>query len=88
MNGFQIRTKESKLRTLTHNSLFRIISRISEYSRIKPVLDAITAMDHDTMFPCLYEFIIKKDTPLHIKQFMMAMSHEVGRQCFVPKMVC
>ena len=75
------------MRTPTHNSLFGIIGRISEYSRIKPALDAIAATDHDTMFPRFYEFIIKEDTPLRMKQFAMAMSHEVGRQCFVPKMV-
>ena len=69
------------------DSLFRIISRISEYSRIKPAIDAITAMNNDTMLPCLYKFIIEKNPPLCMEQFAMAVSHEVGRWCFTAKMV-
>ena len=69
------------------DSLFRIISRISEYSRIKLAIDAITATNNDTMLPCLYKFIVKKDPPLCMEHLTMAMSHEVGRWCFTTKMV-
>ena len=39
------------------------------------------------MLPCFYKFIVKEDIPLCMKQLAMAMSHEVGRWCFTPKMV-
>ena len=40
------------------------------------------------MFPRFYEFIIKEDSPLRMKQLAMAMGHEVSRWCSPPKMVC
>ena len=67
--------------------LFGIISRIGEYLRIKPAINAITTANNDTVLPCLYKFIVKKNPPLCMEQLAMAVSHEVGRWCFTAKMV-
>ena len=69
------------------DSLFGIIGRIGEYSRIKPVINAITTANNDTVLPCLYKLIVKKNPPLCMEQLAMAVSHEVGRWGFTAKMV-
>ena len=87
--SYQVKTigPESKTIYAGTDSLFGIVSGIGEYLKIKPVIDTITTMNDNPMFPCLYKFIVKKDSPLCMEHLTMAMSHEVGRWCFTTKMV-
>ena len=70
------------------DSLFGIVSGIGEYSKIKPAIDTITTTNDDSMLPCLYKFIVKKDFPLCMEHLAMAVSHEVGRWCFTKMVTC
>jgi len=72
--------------SIQDNALFRIISGVGKYPRIKPSLDTVAATNNDSVFPCFKEFIIKEDQPLCMQQFAMTMGHEVGRQCFTTEM--
>ena len=52
------RDAESSYVYAEQHSLFRVVGQISEYSRIKSVLNTIAAMNDDAVFPRLYKFII------------------------------
>ena len=45
-------------------TLFQVISRVGEYSRVESASDSIPTQDDYSMLPSFKEFIIKKYLPL------------------------
>ena len=60
--------KENKLR-----SLFWVICRICEDTRIKPSKDTISTTDNSPVFPCINKFIINQSIHLFVKKFSSTM---------------
>jgi hypothetical protein len=56
--------------------LFRVITGMSEYPKVEMSPHTIAAGNRNAMFPCIDELFIKKDLPLCVYEFTMAMCHE------------
>ena len=50
--------------------------------------DVITTLNHDSVFICFQEFIIKDDCPLGMIDLSMAMGHEYTVWALSTKMFC
>ena len=67
--------------------LFWIIGRISEDPRVKAMLNSITTAYHDSMFAGFYKFVIEQNSPLRMKEFPVAMCHEVSTGTFTTEVL-
>jgi hypothetical protein len=52
------------------------------YLRVKSTLNTITTVYHDPMFTGFYKLLIKKNLPLHVIEFPMAMRKKVSTGTF------
>jgi len=69
------------------SSLFRIISRVCEDSRINPSLDPIITCDDDAIYGSMNEVIVQHILPDCLHELTAAVSHELvalGLPVWVP----
>src|SRR6266436_7234981 len=61
--------------------LFWIISRVDQNSGIETADDPIPALHHNSMFICIYKFVVQDYSPLGVYHFTPTMCHESSARC-------